>query len=118
MNSLVIKIAILVNRVVLPEIITPAPGLINPIVEVPEVEPVQTSISLIFNITFVFLKLLYFSDIIHYQCKDSLINSHDRVSQFDNLSFQFHHLLFFFQQFWFIIYIWICTLLVIRKLFF
>ena len=33
MHSLVIKIAILVNRAVLDEIIIPAPGLIKPIVE-------------------------------------------------------------------------------------
>ena len=35
MYSLVIKIAKLVNRAVLDEIIIPAPGLINPIIELP-----------------------------------------------------------------------------------
>ena len=42
MYSLVIKIAILVNRVVLLEIIRPAPGLIKPSVELPIADPDPT----------------------------------------------------------------------------
>ena len=58
--SLVIKIAILVNKAVLDNIIIPAPGLINPIVEKLTVEADPTSVSVIINITFFFFKLLEF----------------------------------------------------------
>ena len=60
MYSLVIKIAILVNRAVLDEITIPAPGLISPIVELLIALPPPTSISDIINITFFLFKLLYF----------------------------------------------------------
>ena len=60
MYSLVIKIAIHVNRAVLDEIIIPAPGLINPIVEEPTAEALPTNISVIINNTFFFL-LIYIS---------------------------------------------------------
>ena len=60
MYSLVIKIAILVNKAVLDEIIIPAPGLTNPIVEEPTAIPVPTSISVIINNTFFLFKFLYF----------------------------------------------------------
>ena len=63
--SLVIKIAILVNKAVLDEIIIPAPGLINPIVEVPIALP--TSISVIINNTFFLFNFLYFFYNNHYQ---------------------------------------------------
>ena len=43
--SLVIKIAILVNRAVPVQILIPAPGLIKPVVELPTAEVVPTSIS-------------------------------------------------------------------------
>ena len=58
MYSLVINIAILVNKAVLLEIKMPAPGLINPIVEVPIVEALPTSISVIINNTFFQLFIL------------------------------------------------------------
>ena len=49
-----IKIAILVNKAVLDEIIQPAPGLINPIVEEPIAAALPTSISVIIsNIFFI-----------------------------------------------------------------
>ena len=59
MYSFVIKIAILVNRAVLDEIVIPAPGLINPIVDEPTAEALPTSNSVIINVTF-FFKFLYF----------------------------------------------------------
>ena len=59
--SLVIKIALLVKRAVLDEIIIPAPGLIKPIVDEPTAEADPTSISVIINNTFFLFKLLYFS---------------------------------------------------------
>ena len=52
MYSLVIKIAILVNRGVLDEITIPAPGLIKAIDELPTADPAPTSISVIININF------------------------------------------------------------------
>ena len=60
MYSFVIKIAILVNRAVLDEITMPAPGLINPIVEVPTAEALRTSISEIIKSIFFLFKDLYF----------------------------------------------------------
>ena len=66
MYSLVINIAILVNKAVLLEKKMPAPGLINPIVEVPIVEALPTSISVIINNTF--SSTFYISSCnIHYQ---------------------------------------------------
>ena len=59
MGSLVINIAILVIKAVLLEIIMPAPGLINPIVEVLIVEALPTSISVIIDNTF-FIQLFIF----------------------------------------------------------
>ena len=59
--SLVIKIAILVNRAVLDETIVPAPGLMRPIVELPTAYPAPTSISVMINNIFFLFKLLYFS---------------------------------------------------------
>ena len=44
-----IKIAILVIKAVLLEVIIPAPGLISPTVDEPTVEPVLMSISVIIN---------------------------------------------------------------------
>ena len=58
--SLVIKIAILVKRVVLDEIILPAPGLIKAIVDEPTAEADPTCFSVIFNNTFFLFKLFYF----------------------------------------------------------
>ena len=49
MYSLVIKIAKLVNKAVLLEIILPAPGLINPNVEVLIADPDPIKISVIIN---------------------------------------------------------------------
>ena len=60
MYSLVIKIAIDVNKAVLLEIIILAPGLINPIVEVPTAEALPTSISVILNITFFSIQIVIF----------------------------------------------------------
>ena len=63
--SLGITIEILVSNVVLLDIITPAPGLIKPIGELPIVEPVPTCIPMIINNTFFLFKhshfLLYYS---------------------------------------------------------
>ena len=59
-ESLVIKIAIIVNKAVLLEIIIPAPGLIQPIVELPIADPDPIKISVIFNNTFFLFKLVYF----------------------------------------------------------
>ena len=58
--SLVINIAILVNRAVLLEIIIPAPGLIKPIVEELIIEAEPFKISVIINNTFFLFKFLYF----------------------------------------------------------
>ena len=52
MYSLVIKIAILVNKAVLLEIIIPAPGIINPIVKVLFADPDPIKLSVIINNTF------------------------------------------------------------------
>ena len=60
MYSLVIKIAILVNRAVLLEIIIPAPGLIKPIVDEPTAAADPTSISVIINNSFFLCKFFYF----------------------------------------------------------
>ena len=60
MYSLVIKIAILVNRAVLDEITIPAPVLIKPNVELPIADPGPIKISVIINKTFFLFKLLYF----------------------------------------------------------
>ena len=49
MYSFVIKVEILVNRAVLDEIIIPAPGLINPIVELPFADPDPIEVSVIMN---------------------------------------------------------------------
>ena len=68
MYSFVIKIAILVNRAVLHEIIIPAPGLIKPIVEEPTAEVLPTSNSVMINNTFFLFKFLHiFFHNIHYQ---------------------------------------------------
>ena len=56
MYSLVIKIAILVNKAVLLEIILPAPGLIRPIVEELTVEADPIKISVIISNTFFLYK--------------------------------------------------------------
>ena len=60
MYSLVIQLAILVNRAVLLELIIPAPGLIKPIVEelTVEADPINISVIVIkifFNALFFFL---------------------------------------------------------------
>ena len=60
MYSLVIKIAILVNKAVLDEITIPAPGLIRAIDELPTADPAPTRISVIINNTFFLFKFLYF----------------------------------------------------------
>ena len=60
MYSFVIKIAKLVNRAVLLDIIIPAPGLIKPIVELPTADPAPTSISVMINNSFFLFKNLYF----------------------------------------------------------
>ena len=65
MNSFVIKIAILVNKAVLDEIRIPAPGLINPNVELLIADPDPIKISVI-NIEF-FLSFYFTSYNIHYQ---------------------------------------------------
>ena len=57
---LVIEIAILVNKDVLDEIIIPAPGLIKPIVELPNADPDPIKISVIYNNIFFLFKFLYF----------------------------------------------------------
>ena len=62
-----IKIAILVNEAVLLEIVIPAPGLINPIVEEPTAEALPTSISVIINNTILYLNFYISSYNIHYQ---------------------------------------------------
>ena len=59
-ESLVIKIAIIVNKAVLLEIIIPAPGLIQSIVELPIADPDPIKISVIFNNFFFLFKLVYF----------------------------------------------------------
>ena len=56
MYSFVIKIAILVNKAVLDEIISPAPGLINSIVDEPTAEALPISISVIINNIFFLFK--------------------------------------------------------------
>ena len=60
MYSFVIKIAILVNKAVLLETIIPAPGLINPNVEVliGDLDPIKLSI--IINSIFFLFKISYF----------------------------------------------------------
>ena len=58
--SLVIKIAILVNKAVLLDILLPAPGLIKPIVEVPTAEALPTRMSMIIKNTFFLFKVFYF----------------------------------------------------------
>ena len=60
MHSLVIKIALLVNRAVLDGTAIPAPGLIKPIVELLIVEADPNIVSVIINNTFLFFKFLYF----------------------------------------------------------
>ena len=60
MYSLVIKIAILVNKAVLDEIIMPAPGLIRPNVELLISDPDPIKISVIINITFFLFNFFYF----------------------------------------------------------
>ena len=60
MYSLVTKIAILVNRAVLLEIILPAPGLIKPIIEELLVEADPIKISVTINNTFFLFNDLYF----------------------------------------------------------
>ena len=58
MYSFVIRIAILVNRAVLDEIILTAPGLIQPIVDEPTAEALPTSISVMISKIFFLFKLL------------------------------------------------------------
>ena len=66
--SLVIKVAILVSRALLDDIIIPTPGLINPIAEELIVEADPVSISVIINNIFCFFSDFYiFSYNIHYQ---------------------------------------------------
>ena len=61
MYSFVIKIAILVSRAVLLEIINPAPGLIKPIVELLIADPDPIKISVINNIFFfIQISILFF----------------------------------------------------------
>ena len=61
MYSLMIKVAILVNRAVLDDIIIPAPGLINPNVEVLIADPDPINILVIINnILFLFEDLYFF----------------------------------------------------------
>ena len=62
-----IKIAILVITAVEDEIIIPAPGLIRLIVEEPTAEALPTSISVIINNTFFFLRIYIPFYSIHYQ---------------------------------------------------
>ena len=57
--SLVIKIAILVSKAVLEDIIIPAPGSIKLIAELPIAEPLSTRISVIINNTFFLFKFFY-----------------------------------------------------------
>ena len=59
MYSFVIKIAILVNKAVLDQIILPAPGLINPIVELPFADPDPIKFSVIINNIFFSFKFSY-----------------------------------------------------------
>ena len=61
MYSFVIKIAILVNRAVLDEIILPGPALINPIIELPTAEALPRKISVIVNDNFFFFLNFYIS---------------------------------------------------------
>ena len=65
--SLVIKIAILVKRAMLDEIIIPAPGLIKPIVDELIVEADPINISEIIKNTFFYLNFYISSYNIHYQ---------------------------------------------------
>ena len=58
--SLVINIAILISKAVLPDIIIPAPGLIEPKVELPTAEALPTRISVIVNRIFFLFNFLYF----------------------------------------------------------
>ena len=64
--SLVINIANLVNKAVLLEKIIPAPGLINPIVELPIADPDQIKNSVIISNIFFYLNSYIFSFKIHY----------------------------------------------------
>ena len=66
MYSLVIKIAILVNKAVLDEITIRAPGLIKAIAELPAADLAPTNISVIINNTFFLFIDLYFFNSIHY----------------------------------------------------
>ena len=61
MYSFVIKIAKLVDRAVLDEIIMPTPGLMRPIVELLTADPASTSISVMINNTFFFYSNFYIS---------------------------------------------------------
>ena len=79
MYSFVIKIGILVKRAVLHEIILPAPGLINPIVELPIADPDPIKISVIINNIFFLFTLLQFSILLIINLK----YSHDHVFPFD-----------------------------------
>ena len=67
MYSFVIKIAILVNKAVLLEIIIPAAGLINPNVEELIADPDPIRISLIINNVFFYLNFYTSFYNIHYQ---------------------------------------------------
>ena len=60
MYSFVIKIAILVNKGVLLEIIIPAPRLIKAIDELPTADPAPTIVSVVIINSFFFLNFLYF----------------------------------------------------------
>ena len=61
MCSLVIKVAILVKRAVLLELLIPAPGLIKPIVDGTTAEADPTSTSVIINsLFFLFIDLYFF----------------------------------------------------------
>ena len=55
-----IKIAILVNRALLDEIIIPAPGLINPIVELAIADPDPMKFSVRIKKIFFLFRLIYF----------------------------------------------------------
>ena len=67
MYSLVIKIEILVNRAVLDEILIPATGLINLIIELPIADPDPIKVSLIINNSFFLINFLYFFYNVDYQ---------------------------------------------------
>ena len=65
-KSFVIKLAILVSKAILLDIIIPAPGLIKLIVELPTVEALPTRILVIINKIFFSGTYIYFYNF-HYQ---------------------------------------------------